>query len=34
LLVVCGVAFIAGLVIGARHVPADQDRAQRFATAW
>jgi penicillin-binding protein A len=34
LLVVCGVAFIGGLVIGARHVPADQDRAQRFATAW
>ena len=34
MLVVCGVAFTGGLVIGARHVPADQDRAQRFATAW
>jgi penicillin-binding protein A len=34
LLVVCGVAFFAGLVIGARHVPAEQDRAERFATAW
>ncbi|MEN3280133.1 MAG: penicillin-binding protein [Solirubrobacteraceae bacterium] len=34
LLVVCGAAFVAGLVIGARHVPAEQDRAQRFATAW
>jgi peptidoglycan glycosyltransferase len=34
LLVVCGVALTAGLVIGARHVPADQDRVQHFATAW
>jgi peptidoglycan glycosyltransferase len=34
LLVVCAAAFVAGLVLGARHVPAEQDRAQRFATAW
>jgi penicillin-binding protein A len=34
LLVAGGVAFVAGLVVGARHVPAEQDRAQRFAAAW
>jgi peptidoglycan glycosyltransferase len=34
LLVVCGVAFVAGLVVGARHVPAEQDRVERFAAAW
>jgi peptidoglycan glycosyltransferase len=34
LLVVCAIAFVVGLVIGARHVPAEQDRAQRFASAW
>jgi penicillin-binding protein A len=31
---VCGLAFAAGLVLGARHVPADQDRVERFAQAW
>jgi penicillin-binding protein A len=28
------VAFAAGLVLGARHVPAEQDRVERFAAAW
>jgi cell division protein FtsI/penicillin-binding protein 2 len=31
---VCGAAFVVGLVVGGRHVPAEQDRAQRFAKAW
>ena len=30
----CGIAFVVGVVLGAGHVPADQDRAQRFADAW
>jgi peptidoglycan glycosyltransferase len=34
LLIVCALAFVVGVVVGARHVPAEQDRAQRFATAW
>jgi peptidoglycan glycosyltransferase len=33
-LVLCGVAFGIGVVVGARHVPANEDRARRFATAW
>ncbi|HEX7299112.1 MAG TPA: penicillin-binding transpeptidase domain-containing protein [Solirubrobacteraceae bacterium] len=30
----CGVAFLGGVVVGARHTPAGQDRAERFAAAW
>jgi peptidoglycan glycosyltransferase len=30
----CGVAFVVGVVIGARHVPAGQHHAERFAEAW
>jgi peptidoglycan glycosyltransferase len=30
----CGVAFVIGVVVGARHVPAGQDHAERFARAW
>jgi peptidoglycan glycosyltransferase len=31
---VCAVAFVVGVVMGAGHVPAEQDRAQRFVSAW
>jgi penicillin-binding protein A len=31
---VCAIAFVVGLVVGGRHVPAEQDRVQRFAAAW
>ena len=34
MLAVCAVAFIVGLVVGARHTPAGQGHAERFATAW
>jgi peptidoglycan glycosyltransferase len=30
----CGVAFVIGVVVGARHVPAGQGHAERFARAW
>jgi penicillin-binding protein A len=33
-LAVCAVAFIVGLVVGARHTPAAQAHAERFAAAW
>jgi cell division protein FtsI/penicillin-binding protein 2 len=34
LLVLCGVAFVIGVVVGARHTPAGEDHARRFAQAW
>ena len=33
-LALCGVAFVVGLVAGARHTPAGQAHAERFAAAW
>jgi penicillin-binding protein A len=33
-LVLCAVAFVVGLVVGARHTSAGQHRAERFAAAW
>jgi cell division protein FtsI/penicillin-binding protein 2 len=30
----CGVAFVAGAVLGARHTPAGEDRARAFVNAW
>jgi cell division protein FtsI/penicillin-binding protein 2 len=33
-LALCGVAFVIGLVTGARHTPAGQAHAERFASAW
>ena len=34
MLALCAVAFIVGLVLGARHTPAGQVHAERFAAAW
>jgi penicillin-binding protein A len=34
LLVICGVAFVVGVVVGARHTPAGETHAKRFAAAW
>ena len=34
MLAVCGLAFVVGLVVGARHKPAGQEHAERFAAAW
>ena len=34
MLAVCGVAFVVGLVIGARHKPAGEAHVERFAAAW
>jgi penicillin-binding protein A len=33
-LALCGFAFVVGMVVGARHKPAGQERAERFAAAW
>jgi hypothetical protein len=33
-LAACGVAFSVGLVVGARHTPAGEGHAERFAAAW
>ena len=33
-LAVCGLAFVVGLVVGARHEPAGQEHVERFAAAW
>jgi len=33
-LAVCGLAFVVGLVVGARHKPAGQGHVERFAAAW
>ena len=33
-LALCGFAFVVGLVVGARHKPAGQAHAERFAAAW
>jgi penicillin-binding protein A len=33
-LALCAVAFVIGIVAGARHTPAGQARAERFAAAW
>jgi peptidoglycan glycosyltransferase len=30
----CGFAFVVGVVVGARHTPAGQAHAERFAAAW
>jgi penicillin-binding protein A len=34
LLGLCGVAFVIGVVVGARHTPAGEAHARRFAEAW
>jgi penicillin-binding protein A len=34
LLGLCGVAFLIGIVVGARHTPAGEDKARSFAAAW
>ena len=34
MLAVCGLAFVVGLVIGARHQPAGQAHVERFTAAW
>jgi transpeptidase family protein/MecA-like transpeptidase family protein/penicillin-binding protein len=34
ILALCVIAFVAGLVLGARHVPADQRHVERFTDAW
>jgi cell division protein FtsI/penicillin-binding protein 2 len=31
---VCGLAFVVGIVVGARHKPAGQEHVERFAAAW
>jgi cell division protein FtsI/penicillin-binding protein 2 len=31
---ICGVAFVGGVVVGARHTSADEAHARRFAAAW
>jgi penicillin-binding protein A len=33
-LALCGFAFVVGMVVGARHKPAGQEHAERFAAAW
>jgi cell division protein FtsI/penicillin-binding protein 2 len=33
-LALCGFAFVVGMVVGARHTPASQEHAERFAAAW
>jgi hypothetical protein len=32
--ILAGLAFVVGLVVGALHVPAERDAAERFAKAW
>ena len=34
MLALCGFAFVVGVVVGARHKPAGQEHAERFAAAW
>ncbi|HEY7621520.1 MAG TPA: penicillin-binding transpeptidase domain-containing protein [Solirubrobacteraceae bacterium] len=34
LLAICGLAFVIGAVVGARHTPAGEAHAKRFAQAW
>ena len=34
MLALCAAAFVIGLVAGARHTPAGQAHAERFAAAW
>jgi cell division protein FtsI/penicillin-binding protein 2 len=33
-LALCGFAFVVGIVVGARHKPAGEQHAERFAAAW